>query len=158
MMHARTDITRLIPHQGAMCLLDNIESWDDDHIVCRSTSHRRLDNPLRDNSGLRALCAIEYGAQAIAAHAALLGMPNGGHIQWGVLASIRDVTTTLSHLHELDGALTIRAHVVMTHDQGRIYDVTVTGDGRTVMTGRLSVMAPGEGSHVPQQSSTERLA
>ena len=45
------DISRLIPHRGAMCLLDRVENWDKDHIVCRTTSHRRPDNPLRDDSG-----------------------------------------------------------------------------------------------------------
>jgi predicted hotdog family 3-hydroxylacyl-ACP dehydratase len=134
------DMSRLVPHSGAMCLLDRVETWDADHIVCRATSHLRPDNPLRDNSGLRALCAIEYGAQAIAAHAALLGRGHGHGVTEGVLASLRHVTTTLSHLDELKGALTILATLQLTHQQGRIYDVTVTGDGRTVLTGRLSVM------------------
>lgn len=148
----------LIPHQGAMCLLDAIERWDQDHIVCRTTSHRRLDNPLRDASGLRALCAIEYGAQAIAAHAALLGRPSGRSLEAGVLAYVRDVTTTLSHLDQLIGALTIRATLVLTHEQGSIYDVVVTGDGRAVMTGRLSVMMPTDEFQAIQPVSTEGLA
>ncbi len=151
------DISRMIPHRGAMCLLDSIEGWDEAHIVCRATSHRRLDNPLRDDSGLRALCAIEYGAQAIAVHAALLGRPNGHSLEAGVLASVRDVTTTLSHLDELIGALTIRATFVLIHEQGRIYDVTVSGDGRAVMTGRLSVMVPTDRLQVVQPVSTEGL-
>ena len=134
------DISRLVPHSGTMCLLDGIETWDADHIVCRATSHLRADNPLRDDSGLRALCAIEYGAQAIAAHAALLGRDDGQRVTEGVLASLRNVTMTLSHLDELKGALTILATLQLTHQQGRIYDVTVTGDGRTVLTGRLAVM------------------
>ncbi|MCS6294958.1 MAG: hypothetical protein H8K09_01865 [Nitrospira sp.] len=134
------DMSRLVPHSGTMCLLDGVETWDADHIVCRATSHLRPDNPLRDDSGLRALCAIEYGAQAMAAHATLLGLGHGHRVTDGVLASLRNVTTTLSHLDELKGALTILATLQLTHQQGRIYDVTVTGDGRTVLTGRLSVM------------------
>jgi predicted hotdog family 3-hydroxylacyl-ACP dehydratase len=123
-----------------MCLLDGVEAWDAEHIVCRATSHLRPDNPLRDDSGLRALCAIEYGAQAIAAHAALLGRGHGERVREGVLASVRNVTTTMSHLDELSGALTILATLQLSHQQGRIYDVTITADGRTVLTGRLSVM------------------
>ncbi len=134
------DISRLVPHSGAMCLLDGVDEWDEDHIVCRAISHRRPDNPLRDKSGLRAVCAIEYAAQAIAAHATLLGMAHGHRATDGVLASVREVTTTLSHVDGLKGALTIVARLQLSHPQGRMYDVEVTGDGRTVLTGRLSVM------------------
>lgn len=151
------DISRLIPHRGAMCLLDSIETWDKNHIVCRATSHRRRDNPLRDDSGLRALCGIEYGAQAVAAHAALLGGPHGPRLEAGMLASVRDVATTRSHLDDVAGALTIRANLLLTHEQGSIYDVTVTGDGRTVMTGRLSVMVSIDNTHMALPVSTKGL-
>lgn len=140
----------LIPHQGAMCLLDKVEHWDAHHIVCRATSHRRRDNPLRDSSGLRALCAIEYGAQAIAAHAALLGRPRGRGAEAGALAAVRDLTTTLSHLDAIPGALTIRADVRLVHEQGRIYDVTVSGQDRTLLSGRLTVMTSPEALHRAQ--------
>lgn len=155
---ACSDISRLIPHRGAMCLLDTIEQWDEDSIVCRATSHRRVDNPLRDDSGLRALCGIEYAAQAIAAHAALLRGLNGRSLLSGVLASARDVTTTLSHLDDVPGPLMIRATVVLTQEQGSIYDVMLTGDGRTVMTGRLSVMVSIDNPHLAPSVSTEGSA
>ena len=137
---ANLDISRLVPHRGAMCLLDGIEAWDETHIICRATSHHRPDHPLRDDSGLRALCGIEYGAQAIAAHAALLSGLGAHSLSSGVLASARDVTTTQSHLDGLAGPLTIRAMLVMAHGHGSIYDVLIVGDGKTIVTGRLSVM------------------
>ncbi len=149
------DITRLIPQQGAMCLLDGIEMWTEDLIVCRATSHRRPDNPLRDASGLRALCGIEYAAQAMAAHGALLRGPGGDNVLSGVLASARDVTTTLSHLDGLPGPLTICATLVLTHEEGSIYDVVLTSDGRTLLTGRLSVMLSTGHSHRDHDISTE---
>jgi predicted hotdog family 3-hydroxylacyl-ACP dehydratase len=140
MNSTQLDISRLIPHRGAMRLLDSVEQWDESHIVCRTTSHRRPDNPLRDDSGLRALCGIEYGAQAIAAHGALFRGLKDQTLWSGMLASARDVTTTRSHLDDLAGPLTIRATLLVTHDQGSVYDVEITGDGRTLMTGRLSVI------------------
>ena len=151
------DISQLIPHRGAMCLLDSIETWDDHHIVCRATSHRRPDNPLRDDSGLRALCGIEYGAQAIAAHAALLGGP-----QWAV-ALMRDCWPPRGMSPRrcpiwtmCAGALTIRANLVLTHEKGSIYDVMVTGDGRTLLTGRLSVMVSIDNPHMARPVSDGR--
>lgn len=152
------DVSSLIPHRGAMCLLDGIESWTEDYIVCRATSHRRPDNPLRDESGLRALCGIEYAAQAIAAHAALRREPSGRSLLSGVLASARDVTTTLSHLDRLRGPLTIRAALVLIHEGGSIYDVILTSDNRTVLTGRLSVMMSAEHPHMVRPVPTEGVA
>ena len=154
----REDISRLIPHGGAMCLLDHVESWDKEHIVCLATSHQRTDNPLRDDSGLRALCAIEYGAQAIAAHAALLGRSHEQRGAEGVLASLRNVSTTLSHVDRVAGPLTILATLQIANQQGSIYDVTVTGDGRTVLTGRLSVMVSQDGPVKAGFDSTEGVA
>jgi predicted hotdog family 3-hydroxylacyl-ACP dehydratase len=56
-------IRALIPHAGAMCLLDRVESWDATHIRCVTDSHHRADNPLRQSNGLRAICGVEYAAQ-----------------------------------------------------------------------------------------------
>ncbi len=149
------DISQLIPHRGTMCLLESIERWDEDHIVCLASSHRRLDNPLRDDSGLRALCGIEYGAQAIAAHAALLGGPNGRGPEPGLLTSVRDITARVSHLDTMAGVLTIHARLLFTHGQGSIYDVTVSGEGRTLMSGQLSVMVAGHPARPAPSVSTE---
>ena len=41
-----------IPHQGSMCLLDEVLSWDLQRISCRSISHRAPDNPLRAHGRL----------------------------------------------------------------------------------------------------------
>lgn len=135
-------VAGLIPHQGAMCLLDCVERWDQDSIVCRAGSHRRVDHPLRDESGLRGLCAIEYAAQAIAAHAGLLSGSRGMEPAVGLLAAVRDVVVSVARLDELEDALIIRADVLMRQDSGCVYDVAVTAGRHPVLTGRLSVMVP----------------
>ena len=61
-----------IPHKGRMCLLDDVLSWDRSRIRCRSAQHRTPDNPLRAHGRLGAACGIEYAAQAMAVHGALL--------------------------------------------------------------------------------------
>ena len=135
------DVAGLVPHQGVMCLLDYVESWSDDHIVCRATSHRRPDHPLRDGSRrLRALCAIEYGAQAIAAHAGLLGQASTPST--GFLAALRDVVVTTSFLDEIADSIVIRAQVRLRHETSRIYDIAVTAGKQIILTGRLSVKVP----------------
>ena len=66
-------VDELIPHAGSMCLLDTVERWDQDEIVCRASSHDDPDNPLSEDGRLAAVALVEYGAQAAAVHAALAG-------------------------------------------------------------------------------------
>ena len=40
----RAWIAARIPHQGSMCLLDAVESWAEQQIVRRATSHALHDN------------------------------------------------------------------------------------------------------------------
>ena len=65
-------IEQHIPHKGRMCLLDEVLSWDAAHIRCRSASHTSASNPLRLHGRLGAACGIEYAAQAMAVHGALI--------------------------------------------------------------------------------------
>ena len=64
-------IDALVPQQGAMCLLDEVVSFDDRSVVCRTSSHLAPGNPLRCDGRLPAIAGIEYGAQAMAVHGAL---------------------------------------------------------------------------------------
>jgi predicted hotdog family 3-hydroxylacyl-ACP dehydratase len=70
-----------------MCLLDGVLEWDAQHIVCRASSHRDPANPLRVADTRPAACGIEYGAQAMAVHGALLAA-DGAPLGPGVLASV----------------------------------------------------------------------
>ncbi len=65
-------IAARIPHQGAMCLLDAVVDWSETAISCRAVSHADPANPLRADGRLGAAAGIEYAAQAMAVHGALL--------------------------------------------------------------------------------------
>jgi hypothetical protein len=97
----RDAIERLIPHRGPMCLLDRLESWDAARIVCFATNHRDPGHPLRTRSGLLASAAIEYAAQAMALHGALLGRAAGVEPSAGYLASARGVVLARWRLDDL---------------------------------------------------------
>ena len=88
----RALIAELIPHQGAMSLLDRVDSWNASSIVAGSMTHRATDHPLRHNGYLRAVHLCEYGAQAAALHGGLLARAAGSVAQPGYLVSLRDVT------------------------------------------------------------------
>jgi len=83
---SRERIERLLPHRGAMCLLDEVIEWAPRSIRCAASSHRDPGNPLRGPLGLSSMAGIEYGAQAMALHGALsagaalaLGGGGAGH-------------------------------------------------------------------------------
>ena len=60
-----------IPHQGRMCLLDEVLEWEHGAHPCASSSHRAADHPLRAHGRLGIACGIEIAAQAMAVHGAL---------------------------------------------------------------------------------------
>lgn len=135
----RVDIAKLIPHAGAMCLLDGVVHWDAAHIRCLSRNHRHPDNPLRSDGQLPALCAIEYAAQAMAVHGGLAGNI-GSRPRSGYLVSLRDVVCRQTRLDDLDGDLTVDA-VQLMGDQSRvIYQFAVQVGNAEVVSGRATVV------------------
>lgn len=142
----RTEIAGLVPHGGAMCLLDGVQDWDERTLVCTAAGHGDPAHPLRDGQGLRALCGIEYAAQAVALHAALAS--RGRAAPAGLLASVRDVALHVDRLEDVAGPLTIRVEQLLARDAGALYRFAVTAAAGRLLDGRLSVCWLGEaGGH-----------
>ena len=136
-MHlGKNDICSLIPHRGAMCLLDEVLSWDANRIVCTSRSHLSEDNPLRSEGHLRAVCGVEYAAQAMALHGALL---SAEPIAAGYLVSIRSMKLNVSYLDDQDESLTVDATRLMGGVEGLVYEFTVSVRKDTLLSGRVTV-------------------
>ena len=133
-------IARLIPHSGSMCLLERLDAWDLQQIRCRATSHRDPANPLRTASGLLAPCAIEYAAQAMALHGALIGQEAGNAERPGFLASARGVQLHRLRLDDLPGTLDIEAVRQAGDAQQILYSFRVTHAGAPVADGRATVV------------------
>ena len=133
-------IAALIPHSGAMCLLERLEAWDRERIVCSATSHRDPANPLRTASGLLAPCAIEYAAQAMALHGALIGQAAGTPARPGYLASARGVRLHAPRLDNLPGPLRVEATRSAGDAKQILYAFQVSHDGTTVAEGRATVV------------------
>ncbi|MDB5809418.1 MAG: hydroxymyristoyl-ACP dehydratase [Betaproteobacteria bacterium] len=135
----RAEIAALIPHAGAMCLLDGVLNWDATKISCVSRTHRDADNPLRCDGRLPAMCGIEYAAQAMALHGGLSGMV-GGRPRAGYLVALREVVCRHSRLDLCDGDLSIDAAQLMG-DQGRvIYEFSVRAGEIDLVSGRATVV------------------
>lgn len=138
MLIDRAGIVALIPHAGAMCLLDGVLAWDRTSITCAASSHRAAGNPMTVEGRLDAICGVEYAAQAMAVHGGLVGA--GRRPAAGYLASLRDVICSVDRLDLLEGDLLVTAELLIA-DAGRvIYRFTLTSNARPVVSGRAAVV------------------
>jgi predicted hotdog family 3-hydroxylacyl-ACP dehydratase len=127
-----------IPHQGRMCLLEQVVRWDRDCIECTSATHRAADHPLRAHGRLGAACLIEYAAQAMAVHGALLTAP--GARAFGMLTSARGVELLVAQLDQITGDLLIRAERQHADARGALYAFRVSEGGALLAHGRAAVL------------------
>lgn len=121
-----------------MCLLDEVLEWDARRIVCLAGSHRDPGNPLRVAQMLPAACGIEYGAQAMAVHGALLS--GGAPLRPGVLASVRSVSLRAARLDDVAGALRVTAERLSGEQDHILYRFSVAGDSAELLSGRATVV------------------
>ncbi len=136
----REQFAHLLPHRGAMCLLDRVVSWDADGIVCASNSHHCADHPLLAHGQLLALAGIEYSAQAMALHGALAGHADGlGVGAPGVLASLREVTLHVPLLNVIRSELLVHAEQLVRQQRHLLYAFRVEGDGGVLLQGRAAI-------------------
>ena len=162
MRMSRKEIASRIPHAGRMVLLDEVTEWDDQHIVCRSTTHHDRGNPLYLAGRLSSVCAIEYAAQAMAVHGSLLmqrGVAGNGaddasnraqdemarRPRAGFLASVRNVRMEVMHLDDVHGALTIAAMRESGDDARVLYNFEVRSGEKVLVSGRAAVVLDAEG-------------
>ncbi len=121
-----------------MCLLDRVEACDATHIVCHADSHRAADNPLRHDGRLGIAAGIEYAAQAMAAHGAMLS-PAGGRPRVGYIASVRGVECLADRLDEA-GDLIVRAERISGDDLTVLYAFEVSAAAGPLLRGRATVV------------------
>jgi predicted hotdog family 3-hydroxylacyl-ACP dehydratase len=136
----KLQLAALIPHAGSMCLLDAVEAWSTDGIRCISYTHCDPANPLRSDGELAALHLVEYAAQAMAAHGALLAREGP---QAGMLGALRDVRLYVKRLDDLPEALIVSATRRLARSDGLIYDFTVQlqeSPLRLLSEGRISIV------------------
>lgn len=155
---SRERIARLLPHGGAMCLLDEVIEWAPRSIRCAASSHRDPGNPLRGPLGLSSMAGIEYGAQAMALHGALSAgagdtrddgagdQGTGGHGDGtavephGVLAAVRGVVLHEPWLDRWPEDLLVQATLVAGDAHTAMYDFALEAGARRLVDGRATVV------------------
>jgi len=142
MLIDRPRLEGLIPHGRKMCQLDQVLAWDREKIICKTTAHRRQDNPLKEAGRLGLVTLVEFGAQAAAVHIAL--SQQGSKNQRVVyLGAIKDLTLSGDYIEEVDGFLTVEVNCILNTENGAIYSMQVHTADQELISGRLSLLQEG---------------
>jgi predicted hotdog family 3-hydroxylacyl-ACP dehydratase len=145
-------LAQVIPHSGRMVLLDGVQEWDENYIVCIAKSHCDKDNPLRVNHALSTIHTIEYAAQAASFHAALVSMkaarPLEGLEKFGAIASaflaiVRDFSFLDDNLDSFGDLLILRAERIMTGPRILQYSINATIGIKELSRGLITLVIEG---------------
>ena len=151
----RAAIAARIPHQGAMCLLAAVVDWSETAISCSAVSHSDPANPLRAAGRLGAANGIEYAAQAMAIHGALLANVDDQPRQ-GYLTSVRNVSLHVARLDDLPGALDVRAERLSGDANNILYQFSLDHEGRCLLEGRAAVVLDAAARHPNAHGQPEK--
>ena len=126
-----------VPHTGDMALIDAVVDWNEILIHAIGERHSADSHPLRSGAGLHAVHLAEYGAQALAVHAALLGEDGD---RAGRLVSLRDMQLAVEYVDLSKGRLDVHAERIYVDGRGAQYLFKVDQQGRALASGRVAVM------------------
>jgi predicted hotdog family 3-hydroxylacyl-ACP dehydratase len=140
----KAGISKRVPHGGPMCLLDRVVSWNSDAIHAQSDGQQV--HPLAIDGHLDSTAAIEYAAQAMAAHGALLGelaAAQGQQVRTptlGFLASVRSVVCHKPYITAAHFPIEISATRVAGTDSPVSYEFDVSHNGAVLVSGKATVV------------------
>lgn len=137
---ASIDISTLVPHQGSMCLWQQVLSVDADSVSVSTAGHLDKAHPLRSHNRLSAIHLCEYGAQAMAVHGGLLARTQAGRVRKGFLVALRGVALHVARIDDLPGTLTGHAQLLMQGDDSQQYAFRIDHEGQLIAEGRAAVM------------------
>lgn len=131
------DIEQLVPHRGPALWLSRVLDHDPDGTACEACVPAA--HPLARDGALPGVAAMEWMAQATAAHSALRGRA-GGVAEIGVVAGIAGFTVDAPGF-----AVGLRPVVRVVQVEGgdgpmAQFDGEVSVDGRAVARGRVTVV------------------
>lgn len=135
-------IAELVPHAGAMLLLDELLAADAEHAVARTTV--RATQLFTDAAGMPAWAGIEYMAQTIAAWSGMQRRREGSAPAVGFLLGTRRYECDVPAF-PVGQVLTIAARAELIGDNGLgMFACTVAMSGREVARANISVFQPAD--------------
>jgi len=139
-MIGRSEILQMIPHAGAMCLLDEVRDWDENFLSAVSRRYSAPDNPLRRADGTLGMASgIEIAAQAMAVHGRLTAGETGT-TRRGFLVGLRDVRFGTPLLDAAGSKMLVEVERLMGDARGASYQFTLSVAGSKILFGRATVL------------------
>jgi predicted hotdog family 3-hydroxylacyl-ACP dehydratase len=132
-------IAELLPQSAPMILLDEVVAFDGVRICCRTTIRR--DSMFLSEGRVRAIVALEYMAQAVAAFAGMRGRAAGAAPRIGYVLGTRELTLEADHF-AIGDQLVIDAEEVWDDERMASFRCRVSRDGQRVAEAGLNVYRP----------------
>ena len=137
---AIADIEYVIPHRGAMLLLDRVLEYDADSIVAELQVP--ADGPFHADGGVPAYVGIEYMAQAVACWAGCMARSHGEAPPIGFLLGSR-LYASVVPVFASGQRLRVEARREILGENGLgVFSCRIVSDGAELATANVSVFEP----------------
>ena len=136
------DIQGLVPHSGAMSLLDSFVAADEENLTAQVTI--RPDTMFLEGGEVGAWVGVEYMAQAVAAHAGYAATQRGEAVRVGFLLGTRRYTCAVPGF-ALGSVLTVHVHRALQGENGLgAFDCRIVdgATGQELATATITVYQP----------------
>lgn len=147
------DIDDLVPHSGAMSLLDKVVSADADKLCAEVRIHAGSVFYDAAEGGVGSWVGIEYMAQAIAAHAGYLARQAGAPVKIGFLLGARRYEAQVPLFGE-GSVLQVHVHQALQSDNGLgAFECRIEAAGMMLAQATVTVFQPENATQFLQESS-----
>jgi predicted hotdog family 3-hydroxylacyl-ACP dehydratase len=147
-------IGEIVPHAGRMSLLDEMVSYDFEHIVVAATI-RENSEFFESGRGVPAWIGIEYMAQAVAAFSGIEDVQAGIKPQIGLLLGTRRYTCTVSEF-AVGMRLEIGARLAMRDESNLVaFHCEIRHAGKQLARADLKAVAPDDVHALVQSYANE---
>ena len=137
---AITDIETVIPHRGAMRLVDRVLDYDEDGVAVELVVP--ADGPFHAVDGVPAYVGIEYMAQAVASWAGCMARLQGRPPPLGFLLGTRRYESSVP-VFGSGLRLRVEARRELIGDNGLgVFACRILGDGQPLASANVSVFEP----------------
>lgn len=135
----------VVPHTGAMVLLDQIDHWDDEQLQASVTI--RADAPFVDAQGMPAWVGIELMAQTIAAFGGCRARCASQPVKIGFLVGSRRYSVSQAYF-PLGAQLQVRVKEIVSGEQGlSVFECNLQGlgaQGAITASANINVFQPAD--------------
>jgi predicted hotdog family 3-hydroxylacyl-ACP dehydratase len=132
------EISKLLPHQAPMILIDQMVAFGDKHAICEV--ELRADSMFVEQGRVRAAVGIEYMAQSVGAYAGMVNYLAGDPIRIGYLLGLRQMDVKQAFFGVGD-RLRVEVHHIWGDLKMGVFNVLIKEGLRICLEGTITVYA-----------------